>query len=196
MSKAPEEATTAAADGGDLETAAAGDATATVTDPQVTGAEENVSREFPFAIDGKTGTMACVPSAPNTCTGLPLGTDSEGTFEPLVFEGTPTHVAATLTWTATTPASQEMYVNVFALRSCGDGCMEWDDEMFSAFASGTSPVTLDASGITLREGESLYIHTGRVDPLPDTPSPVFMFYSVEQAFHLEGLVHALAAPLH
>lgn len=146
-------------------------------------------REFPFALEGKTGYFACAPTGPSSCQGLPAGTDSSNTFVELVYEGAPTSVAVTLTWSATTPATSEMYAYVFAARSCGDGCIESGDGMYSSFASGPSPVALAAADIKLGPGEALYLHVGTIDPTP--PAPVPLFYSLEQAFTIDGAVTAL-----
>lgn len=147
---------------------------------------------FPFSFEGKTGTWACVPDGPTSCRGLPAGTDSSNTFVELEYEGVPTAVDATLTWSATTPATAQMYAAVFAVRSCGEMCWESDGEMFSTYASGSSPLALSVADVTLGENETLILHVGTVDPTPQPP--VMLFYSLEQAFSIEGAVRALVPP--
>lgn len=149
------------------------------------------SKPFPFSFQGKTGYFACVPSGPTSCEAAPAGTASENTFVDLVYEGTPTQADATLTWAATTPATAEMYITMFAIRSCGEGCIEFAGDSYSAFASGASPLTLSATGIKLAENETLAMHVGTMDPTPPVPAP--FFYSLEQAFAVEGTVTSLVA---
>ena len=149
-----------------------------------------VPRDHPFAVSGRIGTNACVPAGPNFCVGLPAGTPSENTLTRLAYNGAPTHVEATLTWDALTPATEEMYVAVVAARSCGDGCYEWDEGAFAALASGASPLVLSAADVTLREGEMLYMEVGPVSALPTAPG-LFYYLDVEQPFEVEGNVVAL-----
>ena len=148
-----------------------------------------VPTAFPFAFEGRTSYSFCAPSGPNSCTGTPLPSESSNTFVPLEYAGTPTAIETTVTWTATTPATSEMYAYVFAARSCGDFCAEWTDDMFSVSASGPSPLVLSATDVKLAPDEALYFHVGTSDPTP--PLPVFFFYSLEQPFSVEGTVTAL-----
>lgn len=144
---------------------------------------------FPFAYDGRTGTGACVPSGPGACTGTGVS-PSESTFTPLVYEGAPSAAEATLTWSAPTPATSEMFLMFMALKPCGDGCWESSGESYRAIVSGTSPLTLSATDVVLGVDEVLLVHVGiprRVPPLPN----VAFSTSVEQAFHVEGNVQSL-----
>lgn len=179
-----------------VETQSADAAAATVDaagaqEAPVTSAPEAapVVAEFDFGWEGRTSTSICAPSGPNSCTGLPVSSPGENTFVELEYEGVPNAVEATITWSATTPATAEIYAYVFAARSCGESCWEMDDTMFGLFASGPSPLTLSAPDVVVREDEVLMIHLGTMDPTP--PVPVAMGYSLEQAFSLEGVVRSL-----
>lgn len=163
---------------------AAADASANATaDAAPAGPAERIA---PFAFEGNTGTWACAPSGPDSCTGLPTGVDSENTFAPLEYEGNASAVTAMLTWTASTPATDTMYISVFAVRSCGEGCFEATEESYWAVVEGVSPLALDATGIELAPEETLYIHVGVASHTPQPPVP--FFYGVDQAFSLEGTV--------
>lgn len=151
-----------------------------------------VSAAFPFSFEGKTGTWVCAPDGPNSCRGLPVGSDSSNTFAPLEYEGTAEAADVTLTWSAATPATSEMYLVLFAIRSCGDGCFEWDSDTYFQGIMGPSPLTLSASDIKLGANETLYLHVSTVDMTP--PLPVVYGYSLEQAFSVEGTVSALVPP--
>lgn len=160
-------------------------------EPTVVEGVALVPREFPFAFEGRTGTNACVPAGPNSCVGLPAGgTPSENTFNELLYEGTPKSVEATLVWEAATPATEDMYLAVFAVRSCGDQCFEWGGDSFYEVVSGPSPLTLSATGVFLGENETLQVKVGLERKVPYTPG-VFFFYSIDQEFTIEGKVHAL-----
>lgn len=149
-----------------------------------------VLQSYSISFSGKTATSLCAPGGPNTCAGPDLA-ESENTFVKLAYRGMPRAVAATLTWTAASPATSEMYLTVFAVTPCGDQCYESSDESFFAYASGASPLTLSASDVQLAEGEVLATHVGVVDPTPRPPPPVHMNYGVEQTFTVEGEIMAL-----
>jgi hypothetical protein len=150
-----------------------------------------IGRDFPFAFEGKTGTDACVPSGPNSCTGLPMGgTPSDKTFTEVIYAGTPTSIEATLTWEADTPATAEMYLAVFAARSCGDRCYEWGGDAFYERVSGPSPLSVSATNVQLGEDETLHVNIGLDRKVPYTPG-VYFQYSVEQPFSITGNVVAL-----
>lgn len=160
--------------------------------PAADGDATLVPREFPFAFEGRTGTSACLPSGPNSCMGppVPLGAGGENVFTPVEYDGTPDAASITLSWEAQTPAADEMVLSLFAVRSCGDGCFEWDGDMFQEYAVGTSPLTIDAEDIQLGENETLYMHVSLNEPNPSA-GPLYMSYSLEQPFAVEGVLRAL-----
>lgn len=176
-----------------VETASVEETAATQTSADATNVTQEppalAPQTFPISFDGKTGNWACVPSGPTSCNGLPVGTNSENTFVEVAYDGVATSAEITLTWTPTTPATNEMSLALFAMRSCGEGCIEMDSEMYYEEVSGMSPLSLSANGITLGENETLYVHVGTVDPTPSLPAP--FFYSLEQAFTVEGTLTAL-----
>lgn len=157
--------------------------------PGAEGAAPLVAATFPYAMEGRTGSSLCAPSGPNSCRGTSIS-GGENTFTELAYEGQPQAVDATLTWSAATPATERMHLAVFAARSCGDGCIEWGGDGFFEMVAGVSPLSLSASDVFLAEGETLMMSIGLDRSLPPT-SPVYFFYSVEQAFAVEGSVVAL-----
>lgn len=175
-----------------VETAAASGASSTAASEAAGSAEPSpqVAKEFPISFAGKTSTRLCAPAGPNTCAGPGLGSP-ENTFVELEYDGVASTVEATLTWSATTPLNNEMYIVVFALRSCGDNCHEMTDESYRQFATGPSPLALMASNVKLAEGEMLGMHVGVVDPTPRPPAPIYADYGIEQAFSVEGTLTAM-----
>lgn len=145
-------------------------------------------RSFPFAMEGRTGTGACAPSGPYSCTGMSLE-PSENTFSELEYAGVPHSAKVVLTWSAQTPATETMYISILAARSCGSYCIEVASEAYRAFVSGASPLTLDAGGLVVAANETLYLAVGAEQPTPYVP-PVYYAYSVSQPFSIEGEVVA------
>lgn len=159
--------------------------------PAENATEPAAPTRSPVAYEGRTATSACVPTGPMGCEPVRPAGDPENTFVEIPSKGVPTAFEGTLTWSAATPATAEMYAMLFAVRSCGMGCMEMDDGMFFMGVSGMSPLAIQAPDIAMGENETLILHVGIVRPTP--PLPVPFFYSVEQAFAVEGMLTAVVA---
>lgn len=152
-------------------------------------ANATVLRPFPFSYEGTTGQSTCVPNGPFSCQATPASSGGENTYFRLEYEGVASSAEITATWEATTPATAELVLALFAMRSCGEGCLESRGDMFQEYATGTSPLTIRPSSIVLHEGESLYLHVSVHEPNPTRP-PVRYTYSLEQAFAVEGVLNA------
>lgn len=147
-------------------------------------------KPFPFSFEGTTGTYVCPPTGPGSVSCVVGLQDSENTFQEAEYEGIPASAEIILTWEPVSPAHEEMFVSLFAVRSCGDGCFESDGDMFWESVTGASPLVLSASSIELGEGEVLYLAVGAIEPNP-SQYPVYFAYSVDQPFEVEGVLNAL-----
>lgn len=140
----------------------------------------------PLAWDGSLGAGVCAPAGPGACFG--------GTFTkqsrvlPIEAPGAPARFAATVTWTASSPLTNELFVVLARTKSCGDGCFEGQN--LGTPASGPSPLTLEVGDLpALAEDEFLavFVSQGRL-----TPEPVYAYARAPQDFHLEGSVVSMA----
>ena len=159
---------------------AAGNATGAAQDNATAAALSAV-----VAWDGSLAAAVCAPMGPNSCM-FPISFDGDSA-EPLPRLAGPAKGDLTLTWTPSSPLTEELVLGVFAYRSCGDGCYEGTE--FFQHVSGPSPLVLAVDAPLLPEGEALllYVHQPRL-----TPDPVYAFARAEQPFHVEGLLQVKA----
>lgn len=151
-----------------------------------------VTRTVEVVYEGTTGTWMCAPSGAGSCSFLPLplpSTNENTYFEPDL-RGSPVAAEFTLTWEARTPLSKEMILGVFAVRSCGEDCVETNGDMFSERATGASPLTLALPAMSIPPDQWLMIFVGVKEPNPSA-GPVLMFYSVDQPFSVDGSIAVL-----
>lgn len=133
----------------------------------------------PFEASGSTftGVGACVPVF---CYGV--GAPSEGSdwFEPEL-EGNLTAVDLTLTWSATTPATEELLLGI---------AYETEDEMYDwVYATGASPLVLSKSGLDIPAERIYAIYVNAFRCAGDA---VYGCASAEQPFSIEGTLTTLA----
>lgn len=135
----------------------------------------------PFTWEGKTGMWFCVPDSPSSCRSPPVQSPSPGDpgydFEDV--GGRIDAVTGTLTWTATTHATEELGVAYWISESCGDGCREG---VGGGSVTGTSPLSFEFVG-PLEEGQTVHLFV--FVRQPDLPLVYHM--SLEQPFTLEGV---------
>lgn len=151
---------------------------------------EPLAQTLAISYEGKTGSGACIPTGPTSCTSAPVGTDSENTFYEPEYPGSPTSASLTITWSATTPLTAKLGAGFFAIKSCGENCIE--GSVVGEYVTGPSPLTLAAPTIALGENETLAIHVGYTDDIPTGPVPIF--WSLEQAFLVEGELVTMVTP--
>lgn len=192
----PQEAPAAASGGGtDAEDATA----AGQTVPPATGASDTAQAApaadagapaastpvtTPFSWDGKLALGACVPMAPDTCLSPVSFADDD--MKELGAPGNVTEVALTVTWTPTSPLTEQMGAILLYVKTCGEGC--WEGRHAGDVVTGPSPLSLGGAMAPAEADETLavYVYQPRL-----TPSPVYAYARAEQAFHVEGTIESL-----
>lgn len=179
-------------------TTAAVDAPAAPTDAAAQEAIEDATLEppapieTPVAFDGAlTNYVVACESATGTvgCQGTPASTTSgwdiphEG--------GNLTAFALEMTWTAASPATQTLGMHVFGCAEAEDGSITCE---VYASAEGASPLTLAATGLAVPPGQTMRAFAFRPSELPPSPIPGFVYYELEQTFHVEGAVTIQPVP--
>jgi hypothetical protein len=135
---------------------------------------------------------ACAPSGPNSCMGasVPMtGTTDDSLFlaaAPAAWSGT-----LTLTWSATSPATETLQLGLTFYKKCGGSC--WESlGTDGAYVSGTSPLVLEVGGAAApASAEGLWISVRQVRLTPD---PVYAVASLGQEFHAEGRLEPAPTP--
>lgn len=141
--------------------------------------------------DGGIPAAVCAPSGVNSCMGASVPM-SGGTDDSLFIDVAPAAWTGTLTltWTASSPATESLQLGLTFYKKCGSSC--WESVGTSvAYVSGTSPLVLDVTGASApgsAEGLWLSVRETRL-----TPDPVYAVASAGQAFHVEGRLEAVAA---
>lgn len=143
---------------------------------------------IPVSFDGSfaNGGGACEFSQVGECVRTPTASDATWTPDA---GGSPISVQVEMTWEATSAATETLGVMAMA-------CWETEEggtcEMFAS-SGGSSPLTIDASGLDYPEDAVLSLHAYQDCPPAESPAPgTWVWCEVEQAFHLEGTV-AVAA---
>lgn len=168
------------------------DASAAVNEPVVVEAPEGEAdapgatlREVPISWQGGFPTGACVPSGPNSCT--PAGAGDWNTWHELDVAGAPRSVEATMTWTATAPDTERLWLSLLAWKPCGDTCVE--GRVVGEPVLGASPLTLSVAGLALEEGEGLALGVNLDNPLAHPGGlPVYGYVVHDQSFEVEGVL--------
>lgn len=135
-------------------------------------------RVEPLAYEGRTARWACVPDGPSSCKGRGLGAEGENVVFVVPHAGV-LRVEGALSWTAATPATEELRLSLAAAEPCGDACLEW---VVLAEAAGPSPLAL-AEDVALPPGAALALLVAHAVP---QPTPLVMEASLDQAFAFEG----------
>lgn len=129
---------------------------------------------------------ACVPSTIGGCTYTTfVGGASWDKAVPT--ENNFTLATTALTWNATTPATEELTLGIYATRSCGNGCTEYDSV---THAMGSSPleVTVAEQDVV---GKDLVV---KVDAETVTQWPLYGKVALDQPFQVK-LVGSATGPL-
>lgn len=157
---------------------ATGNATLATAPPAVT--------ELVVALDGRTGTYALACAPPVGCTGHTAAPgDAQVLFEGVA--GRPDGGELSLTWTATSPATETMSFGVMTMYG-GEACEGID----LGVASGRSPLVIDvaAADRALCPEEVLHIWvSGGTDV---NQAPFYATANLDQPFHLEGALRVVA----
>jgi hypothetical protein len=142
---------------------------------------QKARKEEKLAFEGQTGVGACLPSGINSCSGPGVpGTGNEWYLPKLA--GRPVSTEVTMSWMATTPASDHLRLTVGAAYPCGQGgqCLDGLKTV-----GGPSPLIVKLDGLTLKEGQSLGFV---VSTLSMTPDPVYTYVDAGQDFMIAGKV--------
>ncbi len=177
-----------------VETASTGDASAQAAAPNANavaaspppavangGPATAEPRITPVNWDGSTGTGFCAPAGPSSCSGTSMGGNR---FTLIQVSGNMTG-EVTLTWDATTPLAQTLDFAVMVATACGSSCYSSEGADGWALASGESPLVISFD-FTSDEGKVLAFSVRQ--PMLPTPSPVYGYVSIDQPFHVEGIV--------
>ena len=150
-----------------------------------------VPKTFRFEYEGTTSLSHCLPAGPGSCVGA-LGTSEENTFFELDDRGPPVGVVANLTWSATTPATEEMIFRASVQRDCRDECT--DEDFQTMEVRGASPLSIVALEFTFEEGDRIALSVELVSALPEPQPPLVYSSSLPQEFAVEGTLVALVPP--
>lgn len=138
-------------------------------------------KEVKLEWDGNTGIDYCLPGGPNSCYGfgLPLGPEPNNWYAPKL-EGVPVAVEASLSWSASSPFTNELGFAVRASKPCGQGgtCSRWLES-----ASGVSPLKLKVDAVKLEKDEYLSF---AVRGASKTPDPIYSEFVTDQRFKMQG----------
>lgn len=143
------------------------------------GTSTEGAQVVPIGWNGKIGTGACAPAAPNTCRSVQFSETDD--MHEIDVDGKPLMGNVVLTWKASSPMMDRLVLSFFASKSCGEGCTE--GRFLEGRTEGPSPLAVQVSAFGLEEGETLgiVVWTPRM-----TPSPVYGFVTTEQPFEVKG----------
>lgn len=178
---------------GGIGLAVAGDETPDAASPTAsTSPAEGSEAELPeaFAVDwiGNLANSACVPSGEHSCRGVTVS-DADDVRETHI-DADVAEVDLTMTWNAHTPVTEELELSLVSgeEKRCGDGTCSSFYHLETV--TGTSPLTIQADDLDIRDGHTLWIV---VDSPQELPDPLYSDLEHEQSFQVEGTIQPLAA---
>lgn len=142
--------------------------------------------------DGDVGTHDCI-NPPGTCIVGSMGPPTDPQSDDAVIFITNTRGAAdlagnlTLTWSATSPLTQEIYVTVRTYSGCPDDCRE--EDVLDA-VTGPSPLLIPLDALRLEDGRTLGF---LFRPAPVDGGGAQAYVAAGQGIHLEGQVASRSA---
>lgn len=133
---------------------------------------------------GHLAVDACAPTGPNSCSGATIG-DAEDRYDTRIDQDVE-QASLEMRWESDTPDTEELELRLATghAERCGQRatCYYWTTH---AKAVGTSPLTLDASDVSVEEGDTVWI---LVDAPELTPDPVHSDAHTVQHFDVTGEV--------
>lgn len=144
---------------------------------------ESSAKTERIAWEGRTGTGACVATASGQCEGVHAPSRDARLDTGLT--GTIHWADLQLDWTSKTPATETLTMRLVSVDSGCEGATCSHSYSLYAKATGTPPLTLNATDINLTDGESLTILVETVDTGPSTVD-----VDVDERFELTGEIRA------
>lgn len=133
-----------------------------------------------IAFDGQIPAGGCLPSGPGTCQGTPaLASTASKTFPK-----TPVSLWSAdlnVTWTAATPTTTTLTLQIQPYKSCGTTCIESTND--GLHVTGTSPLRLTGAFYATTGAEGVWVHV-RV-PMTATPAGLQDLHGAQDV-HVEG----------
>ena len=168
----------------DPTTPAASDAAGVTPPTNTSGDVPPVLETVVIAFDGTFPTQAgaCDFETLGQCQGSGTGESARAwVYETL---GTATGLQVEMTWSAATPATQQLSLNAIACVGSEDGSITCSS---LGAASGPSPLALELLGLDVTPGAEVRVIASQACVPAESPRPgTFVYCSVEQTFRLDG----------